>query len=87
MITNLLISLLYGVVYLITAPLRLLSDVSLSSNIGQAITSASTYLGGLNAVLPVTTILAIFSIFLTVEVGILLWKGINWIIRKIPTIN
>jgi hypothetical protein len=87
MITNLIIALLYGVVYLITAPLRLLSDVVLSGNISAAIDSASKYLGGLNAVIPVTTLLAVFAIFLVVEIGIMTWRGINWVIRKIPSIN
>jgi hypothetical protein len=87
MIITGLIYALYGVIYLITSPLRLLSDVVLDVNISNAITTASGYIGGLNAVIPVGTILAVFGIFLAVEVGILLWKGINWLIRKIPTIN
>ena len=87
MITTLILQLLYAVIWLITSPVRLLSDVTLDANIGGAISTASTYLGGLNAVVPVGTILAVFGIFLVVEVAILVWKGINWLIRKIPTIN
>lgn len=87
MIFTAIIYTLYGVIWLITSPLRILSDVVLDSNIANAITTSSGYIGGLNAVIPVTTILAVFGIFLVVEIGILLWKGINWIIRKIPMIN
>jgi hypothetical protein len=87
MITTIIINLLYLVVLLITAPLRALSDVVLNTNIANAITTASSYIGGLSAVIPIGTILGVFGVFLTVEVGILVWKGINWLIRKIPTIN
>ena len=87
MITTLLLQLLYGVIWLITSPVRLFSDVVLDSNITSSIATASTYLGGLNSVLPISTLLSVFGIFLTIEVAILFWKGINWLIRKIPTIN
>jgi polyferredoxin len=87
MITTALITLLYWLIWLFITPLRAFSDVVLNTDISEAIATASTYLGGLSAVVPIGTILAVFGIFLTVEVAILVWKGINWLIRKIPTIN
>lgn len=87
MITTIILDLLYAVIWIITAPLRAFSDVVLDPNIASAITTASSYIGGLSAVVPVGTMLAVFGIFLAVEVGILFFKGINWLIRKIPTIN
>ena len=87
MIVTLLIQLLYDIVWLITYPVRLLSDVSLDSNVTSSISTASSYLGGLNKVFPVTTLLTIFGLVLVVEGFILSWKGINWLIRKIPTIS
>ena len=87
MITTALITLMYFLIWLFISPLRAFSDVVLDSNISQSISTASTYLGGLNAVVPVGTMLAVFGVFLAVEIAILFWKGINWLIRKIPTIN
>jgi hypothetical protein len=87
MIISILLYVLYGLIYVITSPLRLLSDVVLDTRITSAISTASGYIGGLNVVIPIPTILAIFGIFLVVEAGILVWKGINWLIHKIPTIS
>lgn len=87
MITTILLYIIYGLIYAITAPLRLLTDVVLDPKIATAITNAGQSIGGLNAVIPVSTILAVFSIFVAVEAGIFIWKGINWLIHKIPTIS
>jgi hypothetical protein len=40
-----------------------------------------------NVVVPVSTILAIIGLFFVIEIGILIFKIINYVIRKIPTIS
>jgi len=87
MITNALLLALYGIVSLLLTPLKVLADVTLDSNIHASILTARTYLANLNIVLPISTILAIFGIILAIETFILLYKAVNWLIRKIPTIN
>lgn len=87
MITDLLLYLLYGVILVLTAPFRLLSNVSLSSDLTATITTAGSYLKAVNSILPIDTLLAIFGIILGYEVVILTYKIIMWIIKKIPGIN
>ena len=87
MITDFILFILYNVVLLFLAPLRAFSDVNLDSNIGLSIIKAKEYLANVNQVLPVGTIVSIIGIFVAVNGFILIWKAVNWLIRKIPTIN
>ena len=87
MIINFLIFLLWGIIYGLTYPLRILSDVSLSPDFLNSISTANNYIAGLNYVLPLPTLITIIGIFLGIEVFIFAYKLINWLIRKIPTIN
>jgi hypothetical protein len=85
MIVGIIVNLIYGLVWLVLAPIRLLPDVSLPSDIAAAISTAGGYLYAVDFVLPVSSLLAIFALFLSIEGGILTWKGINWILRRLPT--
>ena len=87
MITNAFINLLFGIVWLLTSPIRLLSDVTLNSNFTSALYTAGGYYHSLNTILPVDTMIVIFSISLVIELGYLIWKAINWGIKKIPMIS
>jgi len=87
MITNALLLAGYGIVSLLLTPLKVLADVTLDSNIHASILTARTYLANMNIVLPISTILAVFGLILAIETFILLYKAVNWLIRKIPTIN
>jgi hypothetical protein len=87
MITSALLTLFYGLIYALLSPLRALPDVSINTDIGSAIASASGYLSSIDFILPVATIVAVVGLFLTIEGSILVYKGINWLIRKIPGIN
>jgi len=87
MIVNTLLLALYGIISLLLTPIKLLDDVSLDPNVHNSILTARTYLANINIVLPVSTILAILGIILTIETFILLYKAVNWLIRKIPTID
>jgi hypothetical protein len=87
MITNTILYLFYLFIYGLTAPLRYLSDVSLPVDLTNAIQTTNSYLASINFIFPVSTFLTIFTLILTIEGFIILYKIINWLIRKIPTID
>lgn len=87
MITNAILYILYGFVYLITAPVRLFSDVSLPVAINDTISSVGSNLALLNQVIPVSTIITILGVMLVIEGAIFIYKGIRWIYNKIPGVN
>jgi len=61
--------------------------VSLSDNIAASIATAAGYASALNNYIPLSTIVAIMGLVLSIEFVILTIKVVNWFIRKIPTIN
>jgi hypothetical protein len=87
MISTAILYLLYATIYLFTAPLQLLADVSIDSNFTSSIATAGTYISPLDMVLPMATIISILVIFLVFEAGYFTYKGVMWVIKKIPTIN
>lgn len=79
--------LLSGLVEIIRAIIDLLIDLFPSpSSLPSGINSAFELLGGYfkkaNAILPVDTMVTIFSLILTLEAGILAFKISNWVINK-----
>jgi HD-like signal output (HDOD) protein len=87
MIFDAILYLFYGAITFLTAPLLLLGDVSLDSNLTTSITTASSYYHSVNSILPMDTMLAILGISLTIELAYATYKLIMWVIKKIPTIN
>jgi hypothetical protein len=87
MITNAILYFLYYFLVVITTPLRVLSDVSLSSDISAAISSLNTYISAMDFIFPVNTFLIVFGVILTLEGFIAIYKLIMWVIRKIPGVN
>ena len=64
-----------------------LPDVSTTTGIGGAITSASPYLSTADQILPVATLIAIISFDVVFWSAYWVYQGIYWIIKKIPTIS
>jgi len=87
MITSAIIYILSGALFAVLSPLLLLSDVSLTSGIGQSIISAGQYLSILDPVIPVATIIAVIALLATIEISIAAFKVIKWVYKKIPGIN
>jgi len=87
MITSILILLLYGIVFVLIAPFRLLPDASLPSAVDNAINQAGSVLSFFNSVIPLDILLAVLSAVLAVDGVIILYKIIMWVVRKIPTIS
>jgi hypothetical protein len=87
MITSFLLLIIYGFIWAITSPLRLLPDTTLPANIVSAIASANSYLSAIDFIFPTGSFVTIFATIIGIEVLIMLYKIIMWIIRKIPGIN
>jgi hypothetical protein len=86
MITYFIILIFVYIIKLLLLPFSFFSDVSLNPDIAGALAQAGQYLGFLNFILP-SSFYAVLIFVLSVEVAIVLFKIINWLIRKIPTIN
>jgi len=87
MITTGILYLIYFAVLALTSPLRLLNDVSLSSSLTDAITTASGYISSVNEFIPVDTLLSVLSAILVIEVAVLSYKLIMWVLTKIPGVS
>jgi hypothetical protein len=87
MIINAILTALYALINLVLTPITSLNSVNLDSNFTSSIQTVSTYLGNMNQLVPVTTILSVLGLIVLIEGLIMLYKAINWLIRKIPTIN
>lgn len=69
----------------VTSPLRLLGDVTSDSMLVSAVQSVSGYLNSLSQILPLSTLYAILAIEIAFETTHFLYKGIYWLIKRIPT--
>jgi len=85
MITYVLLYFIYGAILLATAPLRLLGNAELPAEIYTTLSNVGGYLGAMEVIFPVGTLLAILGIYLTIEGFILTYKTIMWVIRRFPT--
>lgn len=85
MIVTAFLNIVYVVVYGFTLPLRLLSNVTLPSNFSAALSAIGANISGMEQIFPIYSLLAALSFYALVEGGILTYKGIMWLIRRIPT--
>lgn len=88
MITKGFLTIVYLFLYAITAPFRILPNVSLPATLLDPITTAGHYAISLDHFFPVHELFwIIVGVFVVFEIAVLAWKFINWVIRKIPTIS
>jgi hypothetical protein len=87
MIISIILQLILSALFVVITPILLLPDVSLNSNVPTAIATASGWLGLINQILPLATMLAVFGIVLIVENTHFGYKLIRWIYQKIPGVN
>ena len=85
MITTLLLYFINGAIILATYPLRLLADAELPVEIYNTISQVGGYLGAIEPVFPINTLLTILGLLLAIEGYIFIYKVVMWIIRRIPT--
>ena len=79
MIISFLLYILAGFIGALVSPLMLLPDVVLDPNITASISQAGQYLNMADVFLPIATLLAIFGLFLTIEVAIFTYKMFMWV--------
>lgn len=87
MIVTVFMYLVYGVVALLTAPLRFFSDVTADSSVVAAVATAKSYISIINPFFPVDTLLIILGLYLVFEGFVFLFKIIMWVMKKIPGIS
>lgn len=85
MITTAILLIIYVFVEFISRPLLSLPSVTLQSGLGEAITTAATYMANLNNIIPMGTLLTIIGFVVTIEGVIALYKIIMWLIRRLPS--
>jgi hypothetical protein len=69
MITTGIIYALYGIVYIISSPLRLLNDVVMPVAFNNAMATVGGYLKALDIIIPLDTIMYILGISISIEVA------------------
>lgn len=84
MITDFFLRVLYDVATFVLNALNVFDDFSLSSDFLTSFTTAVGYANALVDLLPITTLYICLGVLLTVEIGINSFKGIMFIVKKIP---
>lgn len=89
MITYFIIVIFLGLVGALTYPISFLPDATLPTPIQTSLTALGTYLSMASSFIPNTVIalIAILTAVIVVDTAVLGYKGINWVIRKIPGIS
>lgn len=87
MITTLFLNVFYTFLSFILSPILSQADVSVSSSVLNAVTNIQGFLTSAAPVFPITTLLSVLGIVITVEIGILVYKAIMWLVKKIPMIS
>jgi len=85
MIITAFLNIVYSFVFVITAPLRLFSNVSLPAALTTSLTTAGEYLSVVGQFFPIPALLTVLAFVLSIEVSIGIYKGIMWLVKRIPT--
>lgn len=87
MITHLFFFVILTLIKLITAPILTFPDVTVPAGATTAFSYVGQTLASLDGYIPVSTIAIIVALTIGVEVAIFTYKGIMWLVKKIPTIS
>jgi len=88
MIVGAILTMIYYVIWLFTSPFLLLNDVVINTDFSNSLNNAISYAQAINSFFPVSELIyTIVGVFLLYESGYFLLKLINWVLRKIPSIN
>ncbi len=87
MIFNLILLAIYAVVWALLQLLNLLPVLTFPPEFITSLNSIAGYVAVVDNFLPTSTFFAIIGLMLAVEGGILIFKIITWIIKKIPGIS
>jgi len=87
MITAFILDILFSVLAFILSPLAALNDAALPTFITTAIEGVRGPLAIISQVVDLTAVLIIFGSFIAFEFVLGSYKGIMWIMRKVPGIS
>lgn len=87
MITDFFLKVLYVVVKFTLTPLSQFEDFVLDPEFIEAITTYSGYMTTISNFFPIGTLLLILFALLAIEFAIIVYKGIMWLIKRIPLIG
>ena len=87
MIVEALIIIIYMITLALITPFLILPDVDLSNEFGEAITQIANILATFDFIIPVNFIVIVLSVWITYSTSYVILKGINWLIRKIPSVS
>lgn len=87
MITDFIITIIYGFVYAISLAVSSFGTVSENNAISSAITVMKGYYMSVDAFIPISTILAIVAFDLAFEGVVFLYKLLRWGYQKVPGIT
>lgn len=85
MISTMFLYIIYGLVYGLTSPLRLLEDVTLNTSLSSAAINAYNYINTIVDLFPTLTLITVFLIYIAVHNYMSIYKFIQFILRRIPT--
>lgn len=85
MITDAFLYVIYGIVYVISQPILLLDNVVIPEGVWTAFTNIIGYLKALDSFLPMSTILILLGISVSIEVSYLTYKLFMWVVKRFPT--
>lgn len=85
MILKLLNDIVYGLVWLLTAPMNI---PSLPDGVNGVLETSLEYIGTgigiIGAYIDIGYLLALFGVIIAIDAGLLLYKLVMWVIKKIP---
>lgn len=87
MITTFILTILKDLVDTILIPFRALPDVSVSQDLLNSIVNIQGMISSLSPVFPMVALFAVIGFVVLLETGIFFYKGVMWIIKKIPGIS
>lgn len=87
MIPGIFISGLFAIIYVVTAPIRLLPDVTSTSFGVSQIATISGWVSSAVAILPMTQLFIIIGLMLAIENHVILYRALMWVITKIPGVS
>lgn len=87
MITDIFLQVVLIIAQFLVQPLMNAADVVLPANLTTAIANVEGFWSTVNPVFPLDSLLAVLGILIGVEIAIFAYKGIYWLIKKIPTIS
>jgi len=64
-----------------------LPDVAITGSFGAAVQTASGYLTSINLFFPVDTFITILQLVITIEIAVLTYRILMWVLKKLPFIK